>query len=70
MSDRERVSDDRLRVMALYEENVHGDIADELVNARDRIARAAEALEGDWLRSGASIAVERARAILTGDADV
>jgi len=74
MSDRERVSDERLRHVADLAEspfNYHGAadepaaIAVELRDARDRIARAVERLECcDDPRHA-----EDARAILTGDAE-
>jgi hypothetical protein len=86
MSDRERVSDERLREIGDEQKLTWGgleeywDLAVDLLDARDRIARAAEALEcwrgwpeGDCLSQGRekslcySCAV---RAILSGDADV
>jgi hypothetical protein len=70
MSDRERVSDERLRAIA--ETHATADVvlslAAELLDARDRIARAGAVLEvSPWHSTTTFCTVCHARAILTGD---
>jgi hypothetical protein len=76
MYDRERVSDERLRGFVEYPANwMRADyfksVAAELLDARDRIARAVEALDYQHIEGaggvGYVLAVDEARALLTGD---
>jgi hypothetical protein len=68
MSDRERVSDERLRYIADDYEPECAAIAAELLDARARMKRAGAVLEvSPWHSTTTFCTVCRARAILTGD---